>query len=91
MTPTSRLKEIEEFANAQPGTVEGNTYLHLFYLIARVKRLTEALESAKSCFSCIRHNCKPDAFMLALDIGSQVVMKHIDYSEDLARKALEEE
>lgn len=54
-----------------------------------VKELVKALESSKSCFSCIRHNCRPDMFMLAIDVGSQVTMKHIDFSQKMVTEALE--
>lgn len=54
-----------------------------------IAELEAALKEAKSCYSCIRHNCKIDSFLLALDVGSQITIKHIDYSEKQVREALQ--
>lgn len=92
MTHKDRLSDIlvqQELGGIHPILPRSNVSKNdVEYLLSRITQLTKALESARSCFSCIRHNCKLDTFILALDISSQVVLKHIDCSEDIVRKAL---
>lgn len=57
-------------------------------LMPEIQKLVKALDSCNNCFSCIRHNCRPDAFLLALDVSSQITMRHIDISEELSRDTL---
>lgn len=72
------------------GFILGAEWQHsrLAPLLELLPEIVEALESSKSAFSCIRHNCKIDSLILALDVSSQITMQHIDFSEATVTETL---
>ena len=78
MTPQERLKEIEKFIDLGQRVLGINDTR---WLIARVKRLTEALEmyamtSAKDDFaSAINEQCKENAFLAREVLPSDVILQ----------------